>query len=51
MSKQEIIASEYERLKKARNERTLKAKFNRMTNEQLLSYVKEKWDASFGGEA
>lgn len=50
MSKQEIIAMEYDNLRRARNNKSLKAKYNEMTNEQLYAYACRKWEEILGGE-
>ena len=51
MSMQEAINTEYAQLKRARNSRSLKAQYNAMTNEELLNYVRGKWEQILRGDA
>lgn len=50
MSKQEIITMEYDNLRRARNNRSLKSQYNEMTNDELYAYVCRKWEQILGGE-
>ena len=50
MSKQEIINMEFNQLRTARNKRSLKGEFNRMTNDELYAYVCAKWNERIAGD-